>query len=117
MLERWKFLGWDYLDSCLESGVDDRLDTGELRLLLYSSDLKNPPNSCHPVNLQIRTSRTLASDLRGSVPLATVRDPSSDMFSYYSETAEVITAHIGNEIWKMHKLLGICSDVDETGLE
>ena len=50
------------------------------------------------------------------MPLATALDSLSDTFSFYPETAEVITAHNVLEVWKMHKLLGVYGDVDETGL-
>ena len=94
VLERHKAFSWDCSRLCLGSGVDDGSDSGELRLHLYSSDLKNHLLSCHSVSLQTHKTMTFPSNLQGSVPHATAPDPSSDMVSYYPETAEVITARV-----------------------
>ena len=78
------------MDSCLDCGVDDGRDTGELNLLLYSSDLNKHSDPLHPSSLQIRTTWTLASNLHRPVPLATVPNNCP-------ETAEFITARIVRE--------------------
>lgn len=102
------------MDSCL---VDDGLDTEGRRLLLYWPDLHSHLGSRHAGSLQIHTTKTHALNFRRSVPVATAPDPSSDMFSYEQETAEVVAAHIVYEVPRNHKLPGTCSDVDETGLQ